>query len=75
MKVQKTKDGYNVKITFIPENEEEQRIMGSLRYHFFYGMPEDETYPDYAGVTTENNFVTSLSLKFNPFRDETQIQS
>ena len=67
MKVQKTKEINDVKITFIPENEEEMRIMGSLRNHFFYGMPEEKTYPDYDGITTENNFVTSLSLKFKEF--------
>lgn len=64
MKVQQSKDGHDVRITFVPENEEEKRIMGSLRNHFFLGLPEKKTYPDYDGVTTENNFVTSLSLKF-----------
>lgn len=67
MRVQKEKDGTEIKIVFIPETEEEQRIMGSLRHHFFYGMPEKKTYPDYGGITTENNFVTSLSLKFKEF--------
>ena len=74
MKVQQSKDGHDVKITFVPENEEEKRIMGSLRNHFFYGMPEKKTYPDYDGVTTENNFVTSLSLKFKKFKREKCIK-
>lgn len=67
MKVQREKHGTEIKIVFIPENEEEMCVMGSLRNHFFYGMPEKKTYPDYDGITTENNFVTSLSLKFKEF--------
>lgn len=67
MKVQKEKDGDNVKITFIPETEGEKKIMGTLRQHFFWGLTEKGTYPEYAGITVEDDYVTSLSLKFNQF--------
>ncbi len=68
MKLQKTTSGDEIKVTFIPETEEEKRIMGSLRYHYFLGLPEKGTYPKYDGITTEDNFVTSMSFKFNRFQ-------
>lgn len=69
MLVQKTKDKEeNVKVTFIPQTEEEKKIMGTLRHHFFFGLPEKGTYPKYDGITSENNYVTSLSLKFKTFK-------
>ena len=68
MKVQKEKDGDDVKITFIPETEEEKLIMGTLRNHFFFGLPERNTYPEYAGITSEDNYVTSLRFKFKEFK-------
>ena len=68
MKVQETKDGHDVKITFIPENEEEQRIMALLQKHFYWTFSEkQETYPKYEGVTIKNDCVASLSLKFKEF--------
>ena len=68
MKLQKTTSGNEVKITFLPETEEEKRIMGTLRNHYFWGLPEEGTYPEYDGITTEDNFVTSMSFKFNKFQ-------
>lgn len=68
MKVKKQKEEDNVIITFIPETEEEKLIMGNLRQHFFFGMPEEKTYPEYAGITTENNYVTSLKFKYKEFQ-------
>ena len=67
MKLQKTKSGNETKVTFIPETDEEKFIMGTLRMHYFYGLPEEGTYPKYDGVTTKDNFVTSMSFKFNRF--------
>lgn len=64
MKLQKTREGEYAKITFIPETEEEKLIMGGLRNHYFWGSEEDKTYPMYNGITTEDNFVTSMSFKF-----------
>lgn len=68
MKLQKTISGNEVKVTFIPETEEEKRLMGTLRNHYFYGLPEEGTYPEYDGITSEDNFVTSMSFKFNKFQ-------
>ena len=65
MKLQKTTDGSTSKVTFIPETEEEKRIMGTLRNHYFWGNDETGTYPQYDGITTEDNYVTSMSFKFN----------
>jgi hypothetical protein len=67
MKLQKTTNGNVSKVTFIPETEEEKRIMGTLRNHYFWGMSEHGTYPKYDGITTEDNYVTSMSFKFNKF--------
>lgn len=67
MKVQKTTEGNESTITFIPETEEEKRIMGSLRNQYFFGAREDGTFPDYAGITTEDNFVTSMRFKYKEF--------
>lgn len=67
MKLQKTTSGNEVKVTFLPETEEEKRIMGTLRNHYFFGMDENGTFPKYDGITTEDNYVTSMSFKFNKF--------
>lgn len=67
MKIQKTKDGNEIKVTFVPETEEEKRIMGTLRNHYFFGLPEKETFPKYAGITSEDNYVTSMSFEFKAF--------
>ena len=68
MKIQETTNGKERKVTFIPETENEKRIMGTLRNHYFWGMTENGTYPEYDGITTEDNFVTSMSFKFNLFQ-------
>lgn len=68
MKLQKTTSENEIKITFLPETEEEKRIMGTLRNHYFWGLPKNGTYPEYDGITTEDNFVTSMSFKFNNFQ-------
>ena len=67
MKLQKTTNGDESKVTFIPETEEEKRIMGTLRNHYFFGDVKKGTYPKYDGITTEDNYVTSMSFKFNKF--------
>lgn len=68
MKLQKTTSGNEIKVTFIPETDEEKRIMGTLRNHYFFGMDENGTYPEYDGITSDDNFVTSMSFKFNKFQ-------
>lgn len=67
MKLQKTTDGSISKVTFFPETEEEKRIMGTLRNHYFFGDDKKGTYPKYNGITTEDNFVTSMSFIFKHF--------
>lgn len=67
MKLQRIKTGEEVKITFIPETEKEKLIMGGLRNYFFFGFDDDKTYPQYDGMTSEGNYVTSLSLKYKNF--------
>lgn len=68
MKLQKTVSGNGFKVTFIPETEEEKGIMGTLRNHYFWGDDKKGTYPEYDGITTEGNYVTSMSFKFNKFQ-------
>ena len=68
MKLEKIVNGDECKITFIPETEEEKLIMGNLRNHYFFGLPEEGTYPKYAGITTEENYVTSMSFTYKTFK-------
>ena len=68
MKVQKTTIGKELKVTFVPETEEEKLIMGTLRNHYFWGDDKTGTYPKYDGITSEDNYVTSMSFKFNKFQ-------
>ena len=68
MKLQKTTDGNTSKVTFIPETEEEKLIMGTLRNHYFFGIEENGTFPKYDGITVEDDYVTSMSFKFNKFQ-------
>ena len=68
MKLEKIINGDERKITFIPETEEEKLIMGNLRNHYFFGVPEENTYPEYAGITTEKNYVTSMSFTYKTFK-------
>lgn len=67
MKLQCTTNGNESKVTFIPETREEKLIMGTLRNHYFYGNDKNGTYPEYDGITTEDNYVTSMSFKFKKF--------
>lgn len=68
MKVKLDTTDSKSQVTFIPETLEEKRIMGTLRSHFFFGVPENGTYPEYAGIETEGQFVTSLTLEYNKFK-------
>ena len=71
MNVELIENGTEIKIKFVPETEKEMRIMGTLRNHFFFGSKENNTYPQYDGKTSnEQNFVTSLSLKFEAFKKQ-----
>jgi hypothetical protein len=68
MKLQKTTNGDESTVTFIPETKEEMCIMGNLRNHYFLGDDKDGTYPEYDGITTEDNYVTSMRFKFKRFK-------
>lgn len=57
-----------VTVTFIPETEEEKLIMGSLRYQYFWGSSTEGTFPKYAGITTEDNYITSMKFEYSPFK-------
>ena len=67
MKLEKIKNGDECKITFIPETEEEKLIMGNFRNHYFVGLTKEGTYPKYAGMTMEDNYVTSMSFTYKMF--------
>lgn len=68
MKVKKEKVDEKIRITFIPETEEEKLIMGSLRNHYFFGDDETETYPKYDGITSKDKYVTSMSFVYSSFK-------
>jgi hypothetical protein len=67
MKVQRKNNEGKVQVTFIPETEEEKLIMGSLRNHYFFGMNKDGTFPKYAGITSKDDYVTSMIFEYNAF--------
>lgn len=56
----KNAEGKTAVVAFIPETEEEKLIMGSLRNHYFFGSQENGTYPHYDGITSDDNYVTSM---------------
>lgn len=68
MKLQKEKKDNVVRIIFVPETEEEKLIMGDLRNHYFFGDSGDGTFPEYDGITSADNYVTSMRFKFNSFK-------
>lgn len=68
MKLQKIKEGDKVRITFIPETEEEKLIMGGLRNHYFFGSSETGTFPKYAGICSEDNYVTAMMFDYTLFK-------
>lgn len=68
MKLEKIVNDDECKITFIPETEEEKLIMGNLRNHYFFGLSEKGTYPKYAGITTEENYVTSMAFTYKIYK-------
>ena len=68
MKLKKVKNGNEVNFKFIAETEEEKRMLGDLRQHYFYGMNDDGTFPQYDGIESEDNFVTAMKFKYNQFK-------
>lgn len=56
-------EGKTGTIVFIPETEEERLIMGTLRQYFYWGTPDKGTKPQYGGITSHDNYVTSM--RFN----------
>lgn len=67
MKLERQTKGNEELVVFVPETLEEQHILGGLRNHFFFGDDKDKTYPQYDGITSERNLVTSLRLKYKLF--------
>jgi hypothetical protein len=68
MKLEKIKNGSEVNFKFIAETEKEKRMLGDLRQHYFYGMDDDGTFPQYDGIEYEDNFVTAMKFKYNQFK-------
>jgi hypothetical protein len=68
MKLEKKTKGEKVTVTFIPETEEEKLIMGSLRNHYFFGLSEEGTFPKYAGINSEDNYVTAMHFTYYKFK-------
>lgn len=50
----------------IPENEDEQKVLGNIRNAYFFGLEDTQTYPEYDGMECEekhnNRFVTKLKF-------------
>ena len=65
MKIQKTTNGREVKVTFIPETDEEDTIMRSLIVHWKYGNTQDGTFPTLYETILKNNMdIKETSLKY-----------
>lgn len=65
MKLQKTTNGREVKITFIPETNEEDTIMRSLIIHWKYGNAQDGTFPTVHETILKNNTdIKETTLKY-----------
>ena len=68
MKIKKEQEGEKVTVTFLPETEDEKLIMGSLRNHYFFGSTEEKTFPKYAGIRTEDNYVVAMMFEYKVFK-------
>lgn len=60
LKAYKNSEGNTATVVFIPETEEERLIMGSLRQYYYWGTEDDGTKPKYAGITSQDDYVTSM---------------
>jgi len=69
MKLEKIKNGSEVNFKFIAETEEEKRMLGDLRHHYFFGTDDDGTFPQYDGIESEDNYVTAMKFKYNLFNN------
>lgn len=68
MKLEKFTENNVTRVKFIAETKEEKLILGSLREHYFYGMNDDGTFPQYDGIDSEDNYVTAIKFKYNYFK-------
>lgn len=60
LKTFKNAEGKTATFAFIAETEEEKLALGTLRNAYFHGLEERGTYPHYDGITSEDNYVTSM---------------
>lgn len=67
MKLIQTNRDNKILIEFAAETEEEHKVLNNLRDHFFFGFPEDGTYPEYAGKKSDEKNVLSIFLEYKPF--------
>ena len=68
MKIERIRKNDVINVIFIAENLDEQYILATLRNHFFYGIDNDKTFPEYDGCESEGNYVTKIKLKMNMFK-------
>lgn len=68
MKLEQIELNNEVVVKFIAETEDEKLILGGLRNHFFFGLPEKNTFPQYDGMESEDNYITAIKLKYSLFK-------
>ncbi len=74
MKIQKTKINNELHWKLIAETTEEKCILGGLRNHYFFGREDDNTFPEYDGIESEEiddslYYVTAIKFKCKKFND------
>lgn len=70
MKIQETKTGDELHWKFIAETLQEKEILSKLRYYYFWGLSEKETYPKYNGREDdeEGEYVQAIMFKCKTFK-------
>ena len=64
----KTKEKHLKGWDIIPENEDEKKILGTIRNAIFFGI--GDMHPKYAGIKTEDNYVTKLMYRIPKYEKE-----
>lgn len=67
--LKKNKEGKTCGWTFEAETEDERLCLGTIRHYEFWGTGDDK--PKYDGITTEGDYVTTVSYKIPSQTDKT----
>lgn len=72
MKIQQTTTDSKLHWKFIAETEEEKLILGALRNHYFLGLEDKGTFPQYDGMESEeidaSTYVKAIKFSCKTFK-------